>query len=115
LLRIRGGWKSEFERIVQSAECALEAGGSLESQVASVPDVVVPGDIHQARGPRLRVVTNGMKWLTAGFLIAIGKGDRGPGSVDEVVADLLMLREHAVPKAAAAPFEFLVVDPLASQ
>ena len=114
LLRFRGGGKSEFENIVQSAECALEPGGSLKSQVACVTNVVVPGYVHQARGPRLRVLANGMEGLAAGFLAAIGYGDRGYCGMYEVVTDLLMLWEDALPEAGAAPFEFFVVDPLAT-
>ena len=115
LLRFRVGRKAEFESIVQSAECVLEPGSSLESQVPCVTDVVVPGYVHQASGPRLRVLADGMEGLTAGFLVAIGHGDRWHRSVYEVVADLLMIWEDAVPEAAAAPFEFFVVDPLAAE
>lgn len=114
-LRFRSGRKPEFEGIVQSAECVLKPRGSLESQVASITDVVIPSNIHQTSGPRLRVLADDMKGLAAGFLAVIGYGDRGYRSVYEIIADLLMPWENAVPEAAAAPCELFIVDPLAAE
>ncbi|KFY79376.1 hypothetical protein V499_01640 [Pseudogymnoascus sp. VKM F-103] len=93
----------------------LKPGGSLECQVPSVTDVMVPSNVHQASGPRLRVLADDMEWLLAGFLAAIGYGDRGYRSMYEVVANLLMIWEDAVPEAAATPFELFVIDPLAAE